>query len=138
MTVRMGMRMNVCRRVRRRVILIVGRQLGGKRGKTDKLWMDMKEAATRMMVMERANLGESQRKQKCPKQDSHQSLGAHPLFSENSHVALPLLLLKLFLSFLTNTSRDLDVDDDLLMNLLRPRDHTGGAGSRLLYGVAVS
>jgi hypothetical protein len=45
----------------------------------------------RMMMTKRAHLGKPKREQKCPEQGNHKSLGAYPLFSEDSHVTLTLL-----------------------------------------------
>lgn len=42
-------------------------------------------------MTKRAYLGKPKREQKCPEQGNHKSLGADPLFSEDSHVTLTLL-----------------------------------------------
>ena len=70
--------------------------MGRWRGKNNEFWMDMKVITARMMMTKRANLGEPKREQEYPEQGNHKSLGAYPLFSEDSHVTLPLLPLSSF------------------------------------------
>jgi hypothetical protein len=79
-------------------VLLVVRIRMRKRGKNNEFWMDMGVITARMIMTKRANLGEPKREQECPEQGDHQSPGAYPLFSEDSHVALTLLPSKEFFS----------------------------------------
>jgi hypothetical protein len=72
--------------------------MGRRRGKNGKFWMDMAVIATRMIMMERTNLGKPKREQECPEQSNGKSLEPYPLFSEATHVTFPLLPLKQFFS----------------------------------------
>jgi hypothetical protein len=100
------------------MLLVVRIRTRRRRGKNNKFWMDMGVITARMIMTKRANLGEPKREQEGPEQGDHQSPGAYPLFSEDSHVTLTLLPPQQFLSFLTNTGRGLDVDNSLLADLI--------------------